>query len=65
MKLESWHSAEDKRKWKIVRTDSYDDVPGDIVTADEDTGECTLVVAGETKSVPFGPSGIKIVRRHR
>ena len=23
MKLESWHSTEDKRRWKIVRTDNY------------------------------------------
>ncbi len=39
MKLESWHSTEDKRRWKIVRTDDYTDVPGEIITADETTGE--------------------------
>jgi len=38
MKLESWHTAEDKAKWKLVRTDNYTDVPGDIVTADEISG---------------------------
>ena len=38
MKLESWHSTEDKRRWKIVRTDDYTDVAGDIITADEATG---------------------------
>ena len=52
MKLESWHSSEDKRRWKIVRTDNYTDVPGEIVTADETTGECSLHVAGETKTFP-------------
>ena len=49
MKLESWHSSEDKRRWKIVRTDNYTDVTGEIVTADETTGECSLHVGGETE----------------
>jgi hypothetical protein len=46
MKLESWQSAEDKRRWKIVRTDDYTDVPGDIITADEASGECCVQIAG-------------------
>jgi hypothetical protein len=65
MKLESYHSTEDKKKWKIVRTDNYTDVAGEIVTADEVTGECTMMVGGETKTLPFGPGGIKIVVRRR
>jgi hypothetical protein len=75
MKLESWHSSEDKRPhgtspWaegsrKIVRTDNYTDVPGEIVTADETTGECSLQVGGETKTLSFGPAGIRIVGRSR
>jgi hypothetical protein len=63
MKLESWHSSEDKRKWKIVRTDYYTDVPGDIITADEATGECSIFVGGEMKTRTFGPRGIKIIVR--
>jgi hypothetical protein len=63
MRLESWHSAEDKRRWKIVRTDNYCDVPGDIVTADEATGECCVSVGGQTKTLSFGPGGIRLVRR--
>jgi hypothetical protein len=65
MKLESHHSAEDKKRWKIVRTDSYTDVEGEIVTADPVTGECTMHVSGETKSLSFGPGGMTIVRRGR
>ncbi len=65
MKLESWHSSEDKRLWKIVRADSLTDVPGEIVTADEDTGECIVHVGAETKTLSFGPGGIRIVARGR
>lgn len=65
MRLESWHCTEDKRRWKLVRTDTYTDVPGDIITADEATGECTIHVGGETKALSFGPGGIRIVGRRR
>ena len=65
MKLESWHSTEDKANWKIVRTDDYGDVDGSILAADEDTGECSLQVNGETKTLNFGPGGIRIITRRR
>jgi hypothetical protein len=65
MKLESWTSAEDKARWKVVRTDNYADVPGDIVTADEATGECSMHVGGETKTFSFGPGGIRLIGRGR
>jgi hypothetical protein len=65
VKLESHHSAEEKRRWKIVRTDSMTDIEGEIVAADEDTGECHIHVDGETLPRSFGPGGIKIVRRGR
>jgi hypothetical protein len=65
MKLESYESAEVKKKWKIVRTDNYTDVAGEIVTADEATGECCVQVAGESKPLSFGPGGIRIVSRRR
>ncbi len=70
MKLESYHSADDKRRWKIVRTDSLTDVPGDIISAFEESGECCLQVAtpgggNETKTFSFGPRGIRIVGRRR
>ena len=65
MKLESWQNLEDKARWKIVRTDNYADVDGQIITADEATGECCLQVGGETKTLSFGSGGIKIIRRRR
>lgn len=65
MKLESWHSLDQKRVWKIVRTDTYADVAGEIITADEATGECCVQVGGETKTLSFGPLGLKIVGRRR
>ncbi len=61
MKLE----AGDNRLWKIVRLDNFTDVPGEIVTADEATGECTLHSGGETKTLTFCPRGIRIVGRRR
>ena len=51
MKLESWQAAEQKARWKIVRRDDFTDVPGEIVTADEATGECCVAIGGETKIV--------------
>jgi hypothetical protein len=65
MKLEDWHSTVEKMRWKIVRTDNYTEVPGEIVRADEATGECTVIIAGETKTLSFGPRGIRIVGRGR
>lgn len=65
MKIESWHPAEDRRKWKIVRTDDYTEVPGDIITANDDTGECCVMAGGEAKTLSFGPRGIRIVLRWR
>jgi hypothetical protein len=65
MKLESWQSVDDKKKWKIVRRDDCTDVTGEIITADEASGECCIQVAGETKTLSFGPDGIRIVGRRR
>lgn len=65
MKLESYTSVEEKRRWKIVRTYDYTDVPGEIITAEEQTGECCLQVGSEVKPLSFGPHGIRIVGRRR
>ena len=61
MKIESWGTSDEKRRYKIIRTDTYEDVPGEIITADEATGECCIQVAGETKTMSFGPGGIRII----
>jgi hypothetical protein len=65
VKLESWHSSEDKRRWKIVRLNDFKDVEGEIVTADEETGECSVRVGDETKTLSLGPGGLRIVGRGR
>ncbi len=65
MRLESHLTADQKRLWRIVRTDTYEDVPGEIVAADEATGECSVKVRDETKSLNFGPGGIRLVGRGR
>jgi hypothetical protein len=69
MKLEGWQTDAVKRRYRIVRTDNYTDVPGEIVAADETTGECCLQVTAygttETKTLSFGPRGIRIVGRRR
>jgi hypothetical protein len=48
-----------------VRTDNYTDVAGEIVAADETTGECSVHIGGENKTLSFGPGGIRIVGRRR
>ncbi len=70
MNLESWHSPEDKGRFKIVRTDDYSDVPGQIVTANEASGDCCITTSDgrggvETKSLHFGPGGCRVVSRKR
>jgi len=70
MRIETWHTSEDKARFKCVRTDNYADVPGEIVTADEVTGECCVARPDgnggtETKTLSFGPHGIKIIGRKR
>jgi hypothetical protein len=65
VKLETWTTNEDKAKWKIVRTDNFKDVEGEIVSADEATGECSVNVRGETKTLSLGAGGFRIVGRRR
>ena len=66
VKLESHHSADDRRLWKIVRTDSLKDVPCDeIISADETTGECEIKIGEEVKKLSLGPGGIKLTGRGR
>ncbi len=65
LKFESYDSVETKRRWKIVRTDTYVDVEGEIIAADEMSGECCLQIGEEAQSLSFGPRGIRIVGRRR
>jgi hypothetical protein len=63
VKLESWHSADDKARFKVVDLRDGRDVPGEIVIADDESGECEMLVGDEVKSLSFGPGRIRIVRR--
>jgi hypothetical protein len=71
MKLESWHNNVDKHRWKLVRTDFFGpnggDIEGEIVTADEASGECEMSIKGEseTRKLSLGPHGFTAVRRAR
>jgi hypothetical protein len=64
MKLELSHDEGKWRRWKVVRLDTYTDVPGEIVTADDASGECMMNIAGEKKTLSFA-CGIKIVPKAR
>lgn len=60
---------EDRKLWKIVRRDTFADVPGLIMSADVQTGSCslkTLVPGGDaiTKH-EFGADGLRIVPAKR
>jgi hypothetical protein len=71
MKLESFQDAAEKNRYKIVRLDDFTDLPGDIIAANDETGECAMAVktpgndTPETKSYSFGPKAISIQRRSR
>jgi hypothetical protein len=69
MKFEEWQSSDLKHGWKIVRTDDYTDIAGEIITADEDTGEycvqTTVDGAPGTKKGSLGQRGIRIIGRRR
>jgi len=58
------HSAEDRARWKVVRLDNYTDIEGEVLAADPATGECTVNLNGETKTLSFA-CGIAVVGRGR
>jgi len=65
MKLESWHTAAEKARYRLIRRDYVDGgrVDGNIVAADEETGTVIVEKNGETKELFFGEHGISIVAR--
>lgn len=65
MKLDETTPAEERARWKAVRTDSLRDIPGEIVSADEQTGECVIDVHGQKQEWKFGSHGLRIMLRRR
>jgi hypothetical protein len=65
MKIEVYEEGVWKARHKLVRLDDLSDIPGEIVTANEETGECAVTRAGEMKQLDFGPGGFRIVERGR
>jgi hypothetical protein len=71
MKLDPWHDSESKSLWKIVRRDNCTDVcpdakgRGEIISADETSGECSIKIDGETVTLSLGSDGLRLVRRWR
>jgi hypothetical protein len=70
MNIESSASLAEKARWKLVRLDDHTDVAGAIITANEESGECSVSVTKgggeiETKMLSFGPRGVRIVSRRR
>lgn len=59
------HTPEIERaRWKVVRLDSGNDVPGLILLATIGTGKCSMRRPdGYVDELDFGPDAIRIVRR--
>jgi hypothetical protein len=76
-RLEPALSEEERAKWRIVRLDTMERLPGEIVEADIDSGVAKMRERGPDKAGPdgvsvptwetrvhtLGPGGIAIVRR--
>ncbi len=53
-----------RRRYKIVRTDTMQDLPGLILSASVETGLCMVRnAAGDSIEHNFGPFGLRIVTR--
>ena len=62
-KLTRSDTEAERKRWKIVLRSSGRDVAGDIVAADCESGDYTVMEAAEEKTVSTYPQGIAIVAR--
>jgi hypothetical protein len=54
----------ERRRWRVVRLDTHQELPGEIVSADADSGICTMKGSdGAAKDYSLGPGGFAIVGR--
>ncbi len=62
-RIDATDSPEERSKWKLVRVDNLEDIPGKIIEADEATGKFTIVVKDEAHTFDLGYNSIYIVKR--
>jgi hypothetical protein len=61
-KLTAADAESERRRYKVVRLDTHDDVPGLILSASIETGLCMMRAdSGEAKEYNFGPYGLRII----
>lgn len=63
MKIEAGASLEQKALYKLVDMDSYRDIPGKILEADEQEGTAKVMDrTGEAREIKTRPNGFRIMR---
>jgi hypothetical protein len=61
-KLTAVDPESERRRYKVVRLDTHQDVPGLILSASVETGLCMMRAdSGEAQEYNFGPYGLRIV----
>lgn len=52
----------ERRRWRIVRLDTHQEIAGEILSADIDAGVCTMKGPdGEARDYSLGPGGFAII----
>ena len=65
-KLTAVDPESERYRYKIVRRDTMEDVPGLILAASVETGSCLLrLSSGASQEFNFGPDGLRIVTAAR
>jgi hypothetical protein len=65
-KLTAVDPESERRRYKIVRRDTMEDVPGLILSANVEAGLCLLRLSnGASQELNFGPDGLRIVTAAR
>jgi hypothetical protein len=65
-KLTAVDSESERRRYKIVRCDTMEDIPGLILAANVETGLCLVRLSnGASQEFNFGPNGMRIVTAAR
>jgi hypothetical protein len=66
LRLTAADPESERARYKIVRRDLMQDVPGLILSASVESGLCLLrLVSGESQEFNFGPDGLRIVAASR